>query len=489
MRLSRMRDVMAWTLVVLLLIVVALLGIRIAGLSSLPELEPWHRLVPQELEVSELDEGDWQTYVAAEAALFECLQRELIKPVTASGEAPYSRYASNSPVYPGSLPRDWNRSFILSPPGPARGVVVLLHGLTDSPYSLRHIAQHLSEQGLLAVVPRMPGHGTVPAALTAAHWEQWLAATRLAVREARRQVPDGPLYLLGYSNGGALALRYSLAALEDEQLAMPQRLVLISPMIGVTSYARYAGLAALPAVLPAFAKSAWMSVLPEFNPFKYNSFPVQAARQTYELTREVQNAFDTAEGDGRLSRLPPVLAFQSLADNTVSTPAVVRNLFQRLPANGSELVIFDINRSQAAGSLLRADMSGLLEQLLPPATRDYDLTVVSVAAEQGRAVEARRIAAGSQQIQRVSLGVEYPSQLFSLSHVALPFPPSDPLYGSDPTPDENYGVALGTLAPRGEHGVLVVGLDSLQRATSNPFYDYLLQRIDEDLLVRSARSQ
>lgn len=481
MRLLRMRNVMAWTLVVLLLIVVALLGIRIAGLSALPELEPWHRLVPHELEADELDASDWQTYVAAEAALFERLQRELIEPVTASGSARYSRYASDSPVYPGNLPRDWNRSFILQPSGSARGVVVLLHGLTDSPYSLRHIAQHLSEQGLLAVVPRMPGHGTVPAALTAAHWEQWLAATRLAVREARRQVPDGPLYLVGYSNGGALALRYSLAALEDEHLAMPQRLVLISPMIGVTSYARYAGLAALPALLPAFAKSAWMNVLPEFNPFKYNSFPVHAARQTYELTHEVQSAFDAAETDGRLARLPPVLALQSLADNTVSTPAVVHQLFERLPANGSELVVFDINRSQAASSLLRTDMSGLLEQLLPPAERDYDLTMVGVAPEQGRAVEARRIAAGSRQMQHQPLGVDYPSQLFSLSHVALPFPPSDPLYGSDPAAGEDYGVALGTLAPRGEHGVLVVGLDSLQRATSNPFYDYLLQRIDEDL--------
>ena len=481
MRLPRMRNVMAWTLVVVLLIVVALLGIRIAGLASLPELEPWHRLVPQELEVSELDESDWQAYLDAEAALFERLQRELIEPVTASGKAPYSRYASASPVYPGNLARDWNRSFILQSSGPPRGVAVLLHGLTDSPYSLRHIAQHLSEQGLLAVVPRMPGHGTVPAALTAAHWEQWLATTRLAVREARRQVPDGPLYLVGYSNGGALALRYSLAALEDERLAMPQQLVLISPMIGVTSYARYAGLAALPAVLPPFAKSAWMNVLPEFNPFKYNSFPVQAARQTYELTREVQNAFDTAEADGRLARLPPVLALQSLADSTVSTPAVVRQLFARLPANGSELVVFDINRSQAASSLLRTDMSGLLEQLLPAAARDYDLTVVGVTPEQGRAVEARRIAAGGQHVQRVPLGVDYPAQLFSLSHVALPFPPSDPLYGSDPAPGEDYGVALGTLAPRGEHGVLVVGLDSLQRATSNPFYDYLLQRIDEDL--------
>ncbi len=302
-----------------------------------------------------------------------------------------------------------------------------------------------------------------------------------AVREARRQVPDAPLYLLGYSNGGALALRYSLAALEDERLAMPRQLVLISPMIGVTSYARYAGLAALPAVLPAFAKSAWMNVLPEFNPFKYNSFPVQAARQTYELTSEVQRAFDAAETSGRLQRLPPVLAFQSLADSTVSTPAVVRQLFERLPDNGSELVVFDINRSRAASSLLRADMSDLLEALLPSARRNYDLTVVGVAADQGREVEARRVASGSQQVEHQALGGEYPSQLFSLSHVALPFPPGDPLYGSDPVAGESYGVSLGTLAPRGEHGVLVVGLDSLQRATSNPFYDYLQQRIEQRL--------
>ena len=40
MRLPRMRNVMAWTLVLLLMIAVALLGVRIAGLSSLPDLQP-----------------------------------------------------------------------------------------------------------------------------------------------------------------------------------------------------------------------------------------------------------------------------------------------------------------------------------------------------------------------------------------------------------------------------------------------------------------
>lgn len=479
---TRIRGWLAWTLVLLLLIVVVLLGVRVAGLSSLPELESWHRVVPDELGAAAIDDSDWAAYLAAEARLFEQLQRKVIEPAKASGETTYNRYSRSSPVYPGNLSHDWNRSFILEPAGTPRGVVVLLHGLTDSPYSLRHLAQHLSEQGFVSVVPRMPGHGTVPAGLTDARWEQWLATTRLAMREARRQVADGPLYLLGYSNGGALALKYSLAALEDESLAMPQRLVLISPMVGVTSYARYAGLAALPAVLPAFAKSAWMNVLPEFNPFKYNSFPVQAARQTYELTAAVQEAFDEAAASGRLAQLPPVLAFQSLADNTVSTPAVVRNLFDRLPANGSELVIFDINRSQAISALLRNDMSGLLEELLPQAVRDYDLTVVGVQAGGGHQVAARRVAAGEREPVVTPLGVDYPRQLFSLSHVALPFPPDDALYGSEPTTAESYGVALGMLAPRGEHGVLVMGLGGLQRVTSNPFYGYLRQRIDEDLL-------
>lgn len=481
MSLSRLRSIFAWVLVLVLLIAVVLLGVRIAGLSSLPELEPWHRLILDEPSAAELDEMDWAAYQAAEEQVFEALRRQIIEPLSDGNAHSYNRYSSASPVYPGNLPRDWNRSFILQPAGKARGVVVLLHGLTDSPYSLRHLAQHLSEQGFVSLVPRMPGHGTLPSGLTDVRWEQWLATTRMAVREAREQVPDGPLYLVGYSNGGALALRYSLAALEDRSLAMPQRLVLISPMVGVTSYARYAGLAALPAVLPAFAKSAWMNVLPEFNPFKYNSFPVHAARQTYELTHEVQEAFDSAARAGRLEQLPPVLAFQSLADSTVSTPAVVHDLFERLPANGSELVIFDINRSQAIGSLLRPDMSGLLEQLVPTAQRDYDLTVVGVGEQGGHQVEARRIAAGERDAVVTPLNVEYPSQLFSLSHVALPFPPDDPLYGSEPTSEEFYGVALGTLAPRGERGVLVVGLAGLQRVTSNPFYAYLRERIDEDL--------
>ena len=88
---------------------------------------------------------------------------------------------------PATSPQDWNRSYILEPDGPAVGAVVLLHGLTDSPYSLRHVARRYRDRGFVAVAIRMPGHGTVPAALTDVEWEDWDAATRLAVREARRR--------------------------------------------------------------------------------------------------------------------------------------------------------------------------------------------------------------------------------------------------------------------------------------------------------------
>ena len=89
--------------------------------------------------------------------------------------------------------------------------------------------------------------------------------------------------MVGFSNGGALAMKYALDALDDQQLTRPERIVLISPMIGITAFARFAGLAGLPAILPAFAKAAWLGMLPEFNPFKYNSFPINGARQSHRV--------------------------------------------------------------------------------------------------------------------------------------------------------------------------------------------------------------
>ena len=333
----------------------------------------------------------------------------------------------------------------------------------------------------MAIGLRTPGHGTVPGALTASRWEDWLAATRLAVREARRRVgPDAPLHLVGYSAGGALALKYALDSIEDPQLTRPDRIVLISPMIGINFFARFAGLAGLPALLPRFAKAAWLSVVPEFNPFKYNSFPVNAARQAYLLTAALQAQIARFARDRRLKDLPPVLTFQSSMDSTVSTRAVIVSLYAFLPTNGSELVLLDVNRNTRLGLLLRAVFATPIDRIVPPPPRTWRLTVVANTPDNPQA-SAHVTEAGALTGQVRSLGIAYPRDVYSLSHVALPFPPTDGLYGSSPDPKEDFGVNLGAVAVHGEVGVLIVSLDSLARITWNPFFQYMLGRIEEGI--------
>ena len=457
-------------------------AVRIYDTQRGPPLERWHTYVPHELSVEELETADWKRYLAAEQRIFDALRVEVTQKLEPEDRVPFNRYFDGSPVYPPRLSTDWNRSYILEPDGPPVGAAVFLHGLTDSPYSLRHIARRYRDRGFVAVAIRMPAHGTVPAALSDVEWEVWSAATRLAVREARRRIAPGrPLHLVGYSNGGALALQYALDAIGDDRLMRPNRLVLISPMVGITEFARFAGIAGLPAVFPAFAKAAWLAILPEFNPFKYNSFPVNGAVQSYRLTQALQRQLARYGRDGLLTRLPPILTFQSVVDFTVSTPAIISALYAPLPANGSELVLFDVNRTVKFGPLLRTSADTALARILPAGPQRYRTTIVTnVSADSSDTIE-RTIEAGTETQVTRALGLPYPPGLFSLSHIALPFPMTDALYGLTPDPAEDYGIRLGALAPRGERNVLIASLDALLRVTSNPFFDYMLARIDADI--------
>jgi alpha-beta hydrolase superfamily lysophospholipase len=484
------RGVLRWTrrIAVALAIVAATLLIgRTVQSQSGPPLEPWHVFVPPEPRAPDIDRLDWTGWLASETKTFDAVRADVTERLDAKDRTPDDRYFAESPVYPGRFAQDWNRSYVLLPDGPPLGAVVLLHGLTDSPYSLRHIAQRYRDLGWVAIGLRTPGHGTVPAGLTDIAWEDWLAATRLAVREARRRVPaDAPLHLVGYSAGGAFALKYALDAISDGRLERPDRLVLISPMIGISSFARFAGLAALPALLPAFAKAAWLSVVPEFNPFKYNSFPVNAARQAYRLTAAIQDEMGRLVREGKLGGLPPILTFQSAVDFTVSASAVVSSLYARLPANNSELVLFDLNRNTRFGPLLRTVVSASTERMLPAPPRAWRLSLITNTDLDPRMTE-RRTEPGATVETVHELDETYPRDVFSLSHVALPFPVTDPLYGAEPNPADSFGVNLGAIAAHGEVGVLIVSLDSLARLSWNPFFPYMMRRIEEGILPARGR--
>ncbi|WP_296808755.1 alpha/beta hydrolase [Thiocapsa sp.] len=463
--------------------VLTFLAVRTFDAYQSAPLAPWHTFTPDEMVAEELDRSDWAAYLEREQTLFDQVRTEVTDRLAPEERILSNRYFEGSPLYPGRFARDWNRSYVLEPDGEPRGAVVLLHGLTDSPYSLRHIGQRYRASGYVVIGIRLPGHGTVPAGLTNVQWEDWSAATRLAVREAvRRIAPSAPLQLVGFSNGGALAMKYVLDAVEDPSLRQANRVILITPMIGITEMARFAGFAGLPAIFPAFASAAWLGVIPEFNPFKYNSFPVNGARQSSLLTRALQPRIARHARDGRLDALPPIITFQSVVDFTVSTRAIVTSLYAQLPQNGSELVLFDINRNTKFGPLIRPGTETALERLLPPTPRRFKTTVIANADPDSSEVVERVIDAGETEEQVRALGLTYPREVFSLSHVALPFPIDDSLYGLEPNENEDFGAHLGALAIRGERGVLVMSLDSLVRLSWNPFFPYLLERIEDGIV-------
>ena len=73
------------------------------------------------------------------------------------------------------------------------------------------------------------------------------------------------------------------------------------------------------------------------------------------------------------------------------------------------------------------------------------------------------------------LDLSWPAEVISLSHVALPIPPDDPLYGQR-VPENDKVLFLGEMAIRGERGLLRISSEWLLRLRYNPFYDFLESR-------------
>jgi hypothetical protein len=163
---------------------------------------------------------------------------------------------------------------------------------------------------------------------------------------------------------------------------------------------------------------------------------------------------------------------------------VISALHALLPAGRSELVLFDLNREARLGPMLSPGADAALTAM-PPAPRGFGLTILTNAAPDSLTVEARSTKAGETSQAVRTLGLAWPPGLFSLSHVALPFPVEDGLYGLAPAAQDQFGVRLGAIAPRGENGVLVMSLDALLRISSNPFFPYMQERL-EGIMPRSA---
>jgi hypothetical protein len=80
------------------------------------------------------------------------------------------------------------------------------------------------------------------------------------------------------------------------------------------------------------------------------------------------------------------------------------------------------------------------------------------------------------------LDLIWPQSVYSLSHVAVPFPPDDPVYGTGQAVGSDYrGLPLGAMSPRGETRLLIAPVAQLMRLRHNPFFSYIEARVEGEI--------
>jgi carboxylesterase len=179
--------------------------------------------------------------------------------------------------------------------------VVLCHGFTGTPQSMRPWAEYLAEHGLTVALPRLPGHGTRWQDCNLTTWADWYGAIEREFVILRGRCDQ--VFVMGLSMGGTLALR--LAELRGPELA---GLVLVNPSVRSLD-PRMRALPALSRVVASFPPIAGDLKRAGVAELAYDRLPLRALHSLRRAWRVV------------LADLPrvtqPVLLFHSREDHIV----------------------------------------------------------------------------------------------------------------------------------------------------------------------------
>ena len=234
------------------------------------------------------------------------------------------------PIIPGAEP--WS-----SPAGGPHGVLVL-HGFTGNPHSMRPLAEAFADAGFAVELPLLPGHGTSLADMHQTGWPDWSAAADAAYDRIAARAEK--VVVAGLSMGGALTAWLGgrhpeiagfvfINALATEPPGIRD---LVQPMID-------AGETLMPAIGSDIAD-------PEVSELAYDGTPLQP----------LASLFDAADEIGRsLTQITaPSLIFTSLQDHVV-------------PITDSDVIA-----ARVRGPVERV----ALERSFHVATLDYDRPVI-----------------------------------------------------------------------------------------------------------------
>lgn len=179
--------------------------------------------------------------------------------------------------------------------------VLLSHGFTGSPASMKGWGEYLARQGYAVSVPRLPGHGTTWQDMNTTTWADWTGEIERAFEALSNQVDT--VFVAGLSMGGGLALR--LAADHPDRVA---GLVLVNPAVA-TDRKDVKLLPVLKHVIASFPGITNDIKKPGIEEHGYTRTPLRAAASMFQ-------GYKTLRTDlGRITC--PVLIYRSTVDHVV----------------------------------------------------------------------------------------------------------------------------------------------------------------------------
>ena len=217
--------------------------------------------------------------------------------------------------------------------------ILLLHGFTGSPVSMKPWGQALAAEGWSVRVPRLPGHGTTWQDMNLTSWADWYAEADRAYRELRESCAH--VFVMGLSMGGSLTLR-----LAQEHGAEIDGIVLVNPAVHSERPDRFL-LPFLHHVIASFPGISNDIAKPGQDEGAYDKIPLKAAHSLSALWKLVKADLPKVR--------QPLLLFRSAVDHVVE------------PSN-------------AAYILAHVSSTDVHEEVLPDsfhvATLDYDAEVI-----------------------------------------------------------------------------------------------------------------
>ena len=321
-----------------------------------------------------------------------------------------------------------------------KAAVLLIHGLTDSPYLFHDLANSFVEQGISVRTLLLPGHGTAAEALVDIDQADWRQAASYAIKSMLNDFDN--VYLGGFSTGGALVVDYlNHNTLKESELQKLKGVMLWSP----ASEAK-AGMAWAAKYVSWFTD--YLDEAADIDFAKYESFPANAGAQVHALMKRIEPK--------KLKGLRniPFFVVASEVDQTINSEATVNILARWHVQNGA---------AQAQDKLVYYYANNVEEQL--NALSNSLKTVTTFSCE----------------------GQVYCKHVLDIAHTSPTNAPSNPHYGWQGS-YRNCEHLTGTklfVSCKTANAVTLGELTeanlettpNLQRLTFNPYYEQMLEQM------------